>query len=115
MNESVWVIGFDENFIDFNETAVRQLGYSRKELSAMGPVDIDASMTRDSISELIRTAPEDKIQVFETSHKSKHGHTIPVEICSTLITYGGRRAILSIATGHYGTQEGGRADSFSSS
>ncbi|WP_319477289.1 PAS domain S-box protein [Marispirochaeta aestuarii] len=97
MNESVWVIGFDENFIDFNETAVRQLGYTRNELSAMGPVDIDASMTRDSISELIRTAPEEKIQVFETRHKSKLGHTIPVEICSTLITYGGRRAILSIA------------------
>ena len=97
MNESVWVISYDGRFLEFNETAVRQLGYSRKELRSMGPVDIDASMNEETINDLIHNAPEDKIQVFETRHKSKQGNTIPVEICSTLVAYGDRNAILSIA------------------
>ena len=97
MNDTAWVIGFDGKFIDVNKAAVRVLGYSREELLKMGPFDIDGSLTREQIMELIRRMPEDKIQVFETTHVTKDGRVIPVEISSSLVTYGGKRAILSIA------------------
>jgi signal transduction histidine kinase len=41
--------------------------------------------------------PADEIQVFETVHTTKDGKKIPVEISSSLVTYRGKRAILSIA------------------
>lgn len=97
MNDTAWVIGFDGKFLDVNDAAVRVLGYSREELLKMGPPDIDSSLTEEQIKELIRNMPKDKIQVFETTHVTKDGKVIPVEISSSLITYKGIKAILSIA------------------
>ena len=97
MNDTAWVIGLDGNFIDVNDAAVKVLGYSREELLRMGPPDIDNSLTKEQIHDLIRNMPADQIQVFETAHTTKDGKTIPVEISSSLVTYQGKQAILSIA------------------
>ncbi|MGB9914394.1 MAG: PAS domain S-box protein [Candidatus Bathyarchaeales archaeon] len=97
MNDTVWVIDLDGKFIDVNDAAVRVLGYSRAELLRMGPSDIDSSLTKEQILNLIRNMPTDRIQVFETTHRTKEGKEIPVEISSSLITYQGKQAILSIA------------------
>jgi PAS domain S-box-containing protein len=97
MNDTAWVIGLDANFIDVNDAAVKVLGYSREELLSMGPADIDNSLTKEQIRDLIRSMPADQIQVFETAHTTKDGKTIPVEISSSLVTYQGKQAILSIA------------------
>jgi len=97
MNDSIWVIDFDANFIDVNDTAVRTLGYTREELLSLGPADIDASLEKEKIKELVRGMKTDEIQVFETSHKTKDGRVIPVEISSSLVFYQGKTAILSLA------------------
>jgi PAS domain S-box-containing protein/putative nucleotidyltransferase with HDIG domain len=97
MNDTAWVIDFDGNFIDVNDAAVEVLGYSREELLAMGPHDIDSSLDAKTITDLIKGMATDKMQVFETSHTTKDGKPIPVEIKSSLITYQGKQAILSIA------------------
>ncbi|MGB9959758.1 MAG: PAS domain S-box protein [Candidatus Bathyarchaeales archaeon] len=97
MNDTVWVIGFDYKFIDVNDAAVRVLGYSREEFLKMGPQDIDSTLTEEEIKELIRNMTKDKIQVFETTHVAKDGRVIPVEISSSLVTYKGKTAVLSIA------------------
>ena len=97
MNDTAWVIGFDGKFIDVNDAAVKVLGYSREEFLKMGPPDIDSTLTTEEIKELIRNMPKDKIQVFETTHVAKDGRVIPVEISSSLVTYKGKTAILSIA------------------
>jgi len=97
MNDTAWVIGFDGKFIDVNDAAVKVLGYSREELLSMGPPDIDTSLTAEQIKGLIKRMPTDEIQVFETTHTTKDGQTIPVEISSSLVTYKGKQAILSIA------------------
>lgn len=97
MNDTAWVIDFDGNFIDVNDAAVKVSGYSREELLSMGPPDIDNSLTVEEIRGLIKGMPSDKIQVFETTHTTKDGKPIPVEISSSLVTYHGKRAILSIA------------------
>ena len=97
MNDTVWVIDFDGKFIDVNDATVKVLGYSREELLRMGPPDIDSSLTKEQILNLIRSMPADQTQVFETSHTAKDGTKIPVEISSSLVTYQGKQAILSIA------------------
>jgi PAS domain S-box-containing protein len=97
MNDMVWVIDFDGKFIDVNDAAVKILGYSKEELLSMGPCDIDTSLTEEEIGDLIKHMPADEIQVFPTTHTTKDGKTIPVEISSSLVTYHGKQAILSIA------------------
>ncbi|MFW6116951.1 MAG: PAS domain S-box protein [Thermoproteota archaeon] len=97
MNDTVWVIDLEGNFVDVNDAAVEVLGYSREELLSMGPTDIDSSLDPEEIRELIKNMPADEIQVFETTHITKQGEEIPVEISSSLITYKGKPAILSIA------------------
>jgi PAS domain S-box-containing protein len=97
MNDTIWVIGFDGKFIDVNDAAVEVLGYSREELLSMGPTDIDTNLNEEQIKDLIERMPTDEIQVFETTHTTKDGKNIPVEISSNLVTYQGKQAILSIA------------------
>lgn len=97
MNDTAWVINHDGRFLDVNDAATRVLGYTREELLNMKVPQIDGSLTDEMIMELIRRMPSDKIQVFETTHVTKDGRIIPVEISSSLINYKGRRVILSIA------------------
>lgn len=97
MNDTAWVIDFKGNFIDVNDAAVKILGYSREELLSMGPKDIDTNQKEEEIRSLIKGMATDKMQVFETIHTAKDGKKIQVEINSSLVTYQGKQAILSIA------------------
>jgi len=97
MNDTAWVIDLDAKFIDVNDAAVKVLGYSRNELLSMGLADIDASLTVKQIRGLVRRMLADQVQVFETTHTTKEGKIIPVEISSSLVTYRGKQVVLSIA------------------
>jgi len=97
MNDTAWVIDSNAKFVDVNDAAVKTLGYSREELLSMGPPDIDNTLSKEQIAQLVMHMPADQIQVFETSHITKDRRKIPVEISSSLVTYQGKQAILSIA------------------
>lgn len=97
MSETVWVIDFNGTIAEVNKTAVDILGYSKEELLSFNLTQIDSSLTGDAISRLIENMPHDELQIFETFHKTRDGRVFPVEICSSLINYKGRKAILSIA------------------
>jgi PAS domain S-box-containing protein len=97
MSESVWVIDFEGNFIDINDASVEMLGYCREELLSRGIKGIDEHLNSNQVGDLMRGVASGKRQVFETVHTAKDGKKIPVEISSSLITYYGKQAILSIA------------------
>ncbi|MCB9058379.1 MAG: PAS domain S-box protein [Calditrichae bacterium] len=97
MNDTIWVIDYDTKILDVNNTAIDILGYSREELLSMKITDIDSSIDPEQIKNLAGSMPEEKVQVFETSHKAKDGRKIPVEISSSLVSYAGRTVIMSIA------------------
>jgi PAS domain S-box-containing protein len=97
MNETVWIIGFNGNIIDVNNTAVEVLGYSKEEILRIGLNSIDSTLKKEDIKALVKTMPADKLQIFETSHTTKDGRKFPVEVYSSLVTYQGGKAILSIA------------------
>lgn len=97
MNETVWVIDFNGNLLDVNETAIRTMGYSKEELLEIGLYGIDASLKKEMIVALAKSMPVDELQIFETTHLTKSGEIIPVEVYSSLVSYLGQKAILSIA------------------
>jgi PAS domain S-box-containing protein len=97
MNDTVWMIDFGGNLLDFNKSAETLLGYSRDELLEIGLFGIHTSIERHQIMELVRSMPRDKAQIFETTHRTKDGRVIPVEVCSSIVNYRGSDMILSIA------------------
>ena len=97
MNDTAWVLDFNGNFIDVNDAAVDVMGYSREELLGMGPAKVDTGLTPEQIDDLFQKVKAVGKMVFETTHTSKDGKAIPVEISSSLVSYQGSDAVLSIA------------------
>ena len=85
-------------FVDFNETAARQLGYSRDELLALGLTDVVPRLQdeRDLRETIRRTSGADD-PVSRSTHRRKDGTEFSVEVARTRIETGGRRLLLGIA------------------
>ena len=97
MNETAWVFDFNGNFVEVNDAAVKTLGYSRGELLTMGLKDIDKAFSKEEFKNHLKSMPAVGSKVFEAVHTARDGTEIPVEISSSLITYHGEQAKLSIA------------------
>jgi len=87
----------DGRFLEVNDIACQRLGYSREELLARGPADIDSPEFAALVPERVRRIKEQGQAVFESAHVTRDGRTIPVEISSSLIEFDGAPAVLSIA------------------
>jgi PAS domain S-box-containing protein len=72
-------------FLDVNEKACRDLGYSREELLSLSVSDIDTTFDRSATREL-REAYRKEPVVFETVHRRKNGTTFPVEVTMKPVT-----------------------------
>lgn len=86
----------DGHFLEVNDVACQRLGYSREELLARGPADIDSPEFAVLVPERVRRLKELGQAVFESAHVTRDGRTIPVEISSRLIEFDGAPAVLSI-------------------
>ncbi|SPE42973.1 PAS/PAC sensor hybrid histidine kinase (modular protein) [Candidatus Sulfopaludibacter sp. SbA3] len=87
--------GLPGKFLDANDNACRQLGYSREELLQMGPLDIDAPEEFGEIAaraEKIHSAGQ---LIWEGTHVAKDGRRIPVEVNSHLVDLDGSQMIIS--------------------
>ncbi len=79
------VFMFDPETLIFNyinQGAIDHLGYSSDELLKMSPVDIKPEYTKESFRARLGTIQRatGTSQIFETVHKHKDGHLVPVEI-----------------------------------
>ncbi len=97
LNDTVWVGDFFGNILDMNDTAIKVLGYSREELRKIGVFGIDPFMTGEELKRLYIENPPGSTLVFETTHRTKGGRLIPVEISVSPISYNNENELLSIA------------------
>lgn len=67
-------------FLDVNEKACHDLGYTREELLSMTVFDIDPDLDELSRERVIATARECGYATFEAVHRRKDGTTFPVEV-----------------------------------
>ena len=66
-------------FLDVNERACRDLGYSREELLSLTVLDVDAVMDLSAMKTLHKSSQKGFV-VFESVHRRKNGSTFPVEV-----------------------------------
>ncbi|MBN2434387.1 MAG: PAS domain S-box protein [Spirochaetes bacterium] len=97
MLDTVWIIDLNANVLDVNPGVENVLGYTSEEAMNIGLDNVDYYLSIQEIRKMCQDMPTDKVQKFETIHRRKDGSPLPVEICSTLLTYEGEQAILSIA------------------
>jgi PAS domain S-box-containing protein len=67
-------------FLDVNERACAELGYSREELLTMRVLDIDPAVTDSSAAKIREELRKTGSVVIESVHRRKDGITFPVEV-----------------------------------
>ena len=83
-------------FIEVNDAATRNLGYSRDELLNMTPLDIIQKSLEEGPQNALKIL-EDGSSKFETLHVAKDGSKIPVEVNTHLFKLKGKDVILGIS------------------
>ena len=97
VGDAILMHDMDGHFIEVNEIACIQFGYTRDELLKMSPTDLNSPEYSKAVPDRIRKIRDDGHGIFETAMVRKDGSTIPIELSSRIIEYAGEPAILSIA------------------
>lgn len=82
-SNEIYIFNSDDlRFVEVNEGAQRNLGYSMEELYQMTPVDLNPALTKDQFKVLIQPllSFEKNTVNFETYHCKKDGSAYPIEI-----------------------------------
>lgn len=80
-NDAVEVVDPETlRFLDVNEKACKDLGYTREELLSMSVPDIDASVRASEPCTRTQNVLDAGFALFESRHRRKDGSTFPVEV-----------------------------------
>jgi len=96
-SDEIFLADIKGNFLEVNQVACDNLGYTPGEFKKMNFKDIK---TRDYVDRVDRNIQKILAQgkhVYETEHLAQNGRVISLEMKSRLIDYEGSRAIFSIA------------------
>jgi PAS domain S-box-containing protein len=87
--DAIFLMDRQFRFRYVNDTAVRQLGYSREELLSMDVFGIDPDVTPERMEAIAREldAAGGIAGNIETRHRAKDGRIFPVEVGGTLVEH----------------------------
>lgn len=88
--------GTPGTFTEVNDVACQRLGYTRNELLAMSPKDIDAPGTETNFQAISARLTKGRDVILEQTHVAKNGERIPVEIHARLFSLRGRPTVVSL-------------------
>lgn len=83
-------------FLEVNDVACERLGYSRHELLAMTPIDLDDPASGVDLGHISRRLIAGESVIFEQVHIAKDGRRIPVEISARLCYLEEGPAVMSL-------------------
>lgn len=85
-------------FVEVNDGALKNIGYSMEEMKEMTPLDIKDKVSPEEFQEILRPlldGEEEKI-IFETDHRRKNGSYYNVEVHLQLFDYPGEKLFVAI-------------------
>jgi PAS domain S-box-containing protein len=83
-------------FVEFNDAAPRNLGYSRQEFAAMHVQDIEAEQDPEQVRKTFAVIEHSGSAQFDTHHRTKEGLLRDVRVNVRLIEVGGSRYLAAI-------------------
>jgi len=86
----------DTTFLEFNDGACRQLGYTREEFGRLSIADIEAIETPTDTCARVQQLLREGQVLFETEHRTKHGEKRNVIVNANVIELEGKKYIQSI-------------------
>jgi two-component system cell cycle sensor histidine kinase/response regulator CckA len=92
----ILVIDTKGRFVDFNETAHRDLGYTREEFARLSIADIDPDETADDVKARIDRILKEGAAEFEVRHKTKRGEIRDVHVIIKALVLSGQTLFHSI-------------------
>ncbi|HTY47738.1 MAG TPA: PAS domain-containing sensor histidine kinase [Methanomassiliicoccales archaeon] len=96
-NDGILIFYPGGRFLEANDAICKMLGYSREEMLAMGPEQIDSPESSLLVMRHSDEVLKNGNAVFETEQLTKQGKLITTELNARLIDYRGKPAILAIA------------------
>ncbi|HDL18134.1 MAG TPA: response regulator [Bacteroidetes bacterium] len=88
--DAVFWIGPDAHFQYVNDSACKNLGYSRDELLTLTVHDIDAKFTKKIWPEHWENIKKQGSMIIESQHLAKDGRTFPVELVLNYLNFEGK-------------------------
>ena len=82
-------------FIDFNDSACRYLGYSREELRQKRIHDLAAPESLPHMPMLAQANSAERHSIWEGMHLARDGRRIPVEVSTNVVDLGGAPAVIA--------------------
>jgi PAS domain S-box-containing protein len=95
-NDAIYLTDLNGKFLEVNQEACDQLGYSRSEFLQMEAEDIDSFDDEAQVEARIDQILRDGHIIFETAQVRKDGSIMPAEVSSRIIDYMGKKVILGI-------------------
>lgn len=89
--------GTPSQFIDVNESAAKQLGYTKEEMKELTPAAILPPEQMKKFPEILEQILEKGHVLYETEFVSKNGWVVPVEVNAHFFEHMGWTAVLSMA------------------
>ncbi len=108
--EAIWLFDPDTKQVLETNTAFQEmLGYTAEELCAMTNYDFVAHSRKDIDATVWRKAQEEKDPPEERNYRRSDGTLLEVEVKGTLISYGGKEVVCSVARDLTGRKEAEKA------
>ena len=97
LSDAVHWIDLNARIVDVNEAACRMLGYTRDELLQLTIPDIDPEFSITRFNNTWNSFTETTHLTFETGHRTKEGHIIPLEVMGSFIEFEGQALLCTFA------------------
>jgi two-component system cell cycle sensor histidine kinase/response regulator CckA len=93
-----WVVDWETlRFLEVNDAAIRQYGYSLQEFKSMTSVDLRPEEDRAGYLDQLKKIPSDGLYHGNSKHRKKDGKIIQVETISHELKYAGRLVRMVVA------------------
>jgi PAS domain S-box-containing protein len=94
--DGILIIDIEGKFVDFNDAAHNQLGYTREEFAQLRLPDIDPFQSPEEIQASIRKVLAQGSDVLDVKHRTKKGEIRDVHVITQLLDLSGRKVFHTI-------------------